>query len=612
MTAQSTEIEEKLKSLPAKPGVYLMKDARSRIIYVGKTRALRQRIRSYFQKKNRLTGPKAVALASRIHDFDYVATESEVDALLLEDHLIKEHKPRYNVMLRDDKSFPFIMLTNEAFPRVVVTRNVRRDGARYFGPYTNVKAMRRTIDLVRKVFPLRTCPSAKTWPSMDRPCLDYYIDRCPGPCKGHIGEEGYGEIIGQVCQFLSGRTKDLLNQLKERMAKASEQLQFELAGRIRDQIIAIEKTTIRQRAFSSREVDRDIIGLARNDTDVCGAVLQVREGKLLGKEHFFLTAPEESTEAETLGAFLTQYYLTAQLWPDEILLAGEPDGIEAFREWTARQRGSKIDIAVPRRGDKAAMVRLAVQNAELQLNTHALKRAEARVRRSIPAAVGALQEILGTAVPPRRIETFDISNIQGSDPVASMVCFVDGRPRKSDYRKFKVRDVIGPNDFAMMQEVVGRRYRRLLDESKPLPDLVLIDGGKGQLSSVRQVLNELGLVDLPVVGLAKRLEEVFRPGQSDPIVIPRSSPALKMLMQARDEAHRFAVTFHRQRRGNRMIRSELDNIPGVGPKRKQQLILALGSVENIRKSTEEELKSVKGVGKDAARKVYRYFNPEIP
>ena len=610
MAVEPTEIEKKLKSLPGKPGVYLMKDARSRIIYVGKTRALRQRIRSYFQK-TRLTAPKAVALASRIRDFDYVATESEVDALLLEDHLIKEHKPKYNVMLRDDKSFPFIMVTNEAFPRVVVTRNVRQDGARYFGPYTNVKAMRRTIDLVRKVFPLRTCPSAKAWPSMDRPCLDYYIDRCPGPCKGHIGEEGYGEIIEQVCQFLTGRTKDLLNQLKERMARASEQLQFELAGRIRDQIVAIEKTTIRQRAFSSREVDRDIIGLARNGTDVCGAVLQVREGKLLGKEHFFLTAPEESTEPETLGAFLTQYYLAAQLWPDEILLAGEPDGMETFREWMARQRGSKVEIAVPRRGDKAAMVRLAVQNAELQLNTHALKQAEARVRRSMPASVGSLQEILGLETPPRRVETFDISNIQGSDPVASMVCFVDGRPRKSDYRKFKVRDVIGPNDFAMMQEVVGRRYRRLIDQNKPLPDLILIDGGKGQLSSVRQVLNELGLVDLPVIGLAKRLEEVFRPGQSEPILVPRTSPALKMLMQARDEAHRFAVTFHRQQRGRRMIRSELDNIPGVGPKRKQQLILALGSVENIRECTEEELRTVQGVGKDAARRVFRYFHPEV-
>lgn len=611
MAVQRREMEEKLKALPGKPGVYLMKDARSRIIYVGKTRALRQRIRSYFQK-NRRTEPKAVALSTRIHDFDYVATESEADALLLEDHLIKEHRPRYNVMLRDDKSFPFIMLTNEAFPRVVVTRNVRRDGARYFGPYTNVKAMRRTIDLVRKVFPLRTCPSAKAWPSMDRPCLDYYIDRCPGPCKGHIGEGDYGEIIEQVCQFLSGRTKDLLKQLKERMAQASEQLQFELAGRIRDQIIAIEKTTIRQRAFTSKEVDRDIIGLARNGNDVCGAVLQVREGKLLGKEHFFLTAPEEATEPEALGAFLTQYYVAAQLWPDEILLAGEPDGIEAFKEWMTRKRGSRVDVAVPRRGDKAAMVRLAVQNAELQLNTHALKRAEARVRRSVPPAVGALQEILGLPAAPRRIETFDISNIQGSDPVASMVCFVDGRPRKSDYRKFKVRDVIGPNDFAMMQEVVGRRYRRLLDESKPLPDLVLIDGGKGQLSSVRQVLNELGLVDLPVIGLAKRLEEVFRPGQSEPIVIPRSSPALKMLMQARDEAHRFAVTFHRQQRGSRMIRSELDNIPGVGPKRKQQLIMAFGSVEKIRRCSQEELSSVKGLGRDAARKVYRYFHPEIP
>lgn len=609
MPEPKNQFEDKLRTLPSKPGVYLMKDVRSRIIYVGKTRMLRQRVRSYFQK-TRHTEPKAVALAKRIHDFDYVVTESEADALILENNLIKEHKPRYNVMLRDDKSFPFIMLTNELFPRVVVTRKVNRDGARYFGPYTNVKAMRRTIDLVRKVFPLRTCPSAKAWPSMDRPCLDYYIDRCPGPCKRHINEESYGQIIEEVCQFLSGKTTDLLKHLKKRMINASQELQFELAGRIRDQINAIEKTTTQQRAFTNKEVDQDIIGLVRNERDLCGAVLQVREGKLLGKEHFFLTAPEETTESETLGAFLNQYYLAAQSKPDEILLANEPEGIQAFREWMAKKHGTKISIFVPRRGDKAALVRLAVQNAEIQLNTHTLKRADTRIRLNTPTAVIALKDILGLPSAPRRIETFDISNIQGSDPVASLVCFVDGRPRKSDYRKYAIKDVIGPNDFAMMQEVVGRRYRRLLDENLPLPDLVLIDGGKGQLSTVRQVLNELGLVDLPVIGLAKRLEEVFRPGQSDPISIPRSSPALKMLMQARDEAHRFAVTFHRKQRGKRMIRSELDNIPGVGPKRKKQLILALGSIENIRNCSVEELSAIDGLGRDLALKVYYYFHPK--
>ena len=470
--------------------------------------------------------------------------------------------------------------------------------------------MRRTIDLVRKVFPLRTCPSAGAWPSMDRPCLDYYIDRCPGPCKGHIDEAGYGEIIEQVCQFLSGRTKDLLKQLKERMEQAAEDLQFEMAGRIRDQINAIENTATRQRAFTSREVDRDIIGLARNGTDVCGAVLQVREGKLLGKEHFFLTAPEEATESESLGAFLTQYYLAAQLWPDEILLTGEPDGIEAFRDWMTLKRGSKIEIAVPRRGDK--------------VRDGPAGRAERRVAVEHPLAeAGGIQGSAqysgrGRLAPgnPQSLcsaETHrDLRYIQhpGLRPGG-----FPGVLRGRASPQVRLPEVQGegrdrPNDFAMMQEVVGRRYRRLLDEGKPVPDLVLIDGGKGQLSSVRQVLNELGLVDLPVIGLAKRLEEVFRPGQSDPILIPRSSPALKMLMQARDEAHRFAVTFHRQQRGRRMVRSELDNIPGVGPKRKQQLILALGSVEHIKRCSEEELSAVKGLGKEAARKVFRYFHPE--
>ena len=601
MSTQQRKLDEKLRALPSKPGVYLMKDTANRIIYVGKTRVLRQRIRSYFQK-NRQSEPKSLALVKRIHDFDYVVTETEGEALLLENNLIKEHKPRYNVMFRDDKSFPYIMLTNEAFPRAVVTRKVGREGARYFGPYTNIKGMRRTI-------PLRTCPSDKQWQSMDRPCLDYYIDRCPGPCKEHISEKDYSKIIEQVSQFLSGKTKNLLKMLKLRMTNASENLQFELAGRLRDQIIAIENTTTRQRVHFNQEIDIDIIGLVRTDSDVCGAVLQVREGKLIGKEHFFLTAPGEATDAEMIGAFLTQYYLTAQLWPNQILLNTEPDGIQAFNEWISLKRGSKVNILVPSRGDKAALVRMAVQNAELQLNTYALKRTESRFKRSTPAPVVALKDLLKLSNLPRRVESFDISNIQGSDPVASLVSFVDGRPRKSDYRKFKIKEVIGPNDFAMMQEVVGRRYRRLLDENRPLPDLILIDGGKGQLSSVRQVLNELGLVDLPVIGLAKRLEEVYLPGQSEPLVLPRSSPALKMLMQARDEAHRFAVTFHRQQRGKRMTRSALDDIPGVGPKRKMLMIKEVGSVKKIKECSEEDLIAIKGLGKSAARKVFRYFNP---
>lgn len=608
--ARDEKIAEKLKSLPARPGVYLMKDARGRIIYIGKAKVLKNRVRSYFQTIDWRKQPKVAALVRRIDDFDYVVTATEVEALILEGNLIKQHKPRYNVLLKDDKAFPFIKLTNEPFPQVVVTRKIVKDGARYFGPYTDGKAMRRTLDLVRKAFPLRTCTNANVWPSLDRPCLDYYIKRCPGPCKGHIGEAGYAEIVDQVCQFLSGKKQALIHQLKERMTQASGQLQFELAARLRDQIRAIDSAVIKQRVVTYEDVDRDAVGFVRDGEDVCMAVLQIREGKLLGKDHFFLTAREEAGDHETLGAFLTQYYLAAQLLPSELLLPCEPDDADALRAWLSDRRNARVTLTVPQRGDKAALVRLARQNAELQLGAHLMKKTEARERRSIPPAVLTLQADLRLEQPPRRIETFDISNIQGADPVASMVCFVDGRPRKSDYRKFVIKDTIGPNDFAMMREVVGRRYRRLLDENRPLPDLVLIDGGKGQLSSAKQVLDELGLVDLPVIGLAKRLEEVFMPGQSDPILIPKTSPALKLLMQARDEAHRFAVAFHRERRGKRMVRSALDAVPGVGSKRRQTLLKAFGSVERIRACTLEELNAVHGLGRDAAEKVYRHFHPE--
>lgn len=610
MNDRDVHIKEKLKGLPKQPGVYLMKDHRERIIYVGKAKALRHRVRSYFQKIDWRAQPKAAALVKRIHDFDYMVTETEVEALILEGNLIKKHKPRYNVLLKDDKAFPFIKITGEAFPRVEVTRKILKDGARYFGPYTDAKAMRRTLDLIRKVFPLRTCPHAGQWASMDRPCLDYYIDRCPGPCKGHISEADYGDIVDQVSSFLSGKKKDLISRLKNRMAEASNNLQYELAARIRDQINAIDNAVIKQRVVTYEEVDRDIIGLARDDGDVCVAVLQVREGKLLGKEHFLLTAPEEAPESETLSAFLAQYYLTAQLFPHEILLPAEPDDVEAVAQWITDKNDTRVQILIPQRGDKAALVRLATQNARLQLNAHTLKRSETRERLSISSGVQALQDHLKLSRPPRRIETFDISNIQGSDPVASMVCFVDGKPKKADYRKYKIKEVIGPNDFAMMQEVIGRRYKRLVDEEQPLPDLILIDGGKGQLSSAKQVLDQLGLVDLPVIGLAKRLEEIFLPGQSESIIIPKTSPALKILMQARDEAHRFAVTFHRQQRGRRMIKSDLDNISGVGPKRKQTLIKTFGSVEKIKTCSYEELNAVEGLGKDAAHKVYAYFHPE--
>lgn len=599
---------QKLAALPDRPGVYLMKDTDGRILYVGKAKVLRNRVRSYFQSIDPRVQPKVAALVAHIADFDYVITDSEVEALILEGNLIKEHKPRYNVLLKDDKAFPFIKLTNEPFPQVVVTRQILKDGARYFGPYTDTRAMRRTLDLIRKVFPLRTCTNAKLWPSLDRPCLDYYIHRCPGPCKGYVTPEAYRELVNQVCQFLSGKTADLVRQLQDRMAQAAQTLQFEAAARLRDQIRAIEGAVIKQRVVTYEDVDRDIIGCAREGTDVCIVVLQVREGKLLGKEHFFLSATEETPESEVVGSFLTQYYLTAQLIPGEVLLPGEPDDADATRDWLAERRAGRVTFTVPQRGDKVSLVGLAARNAELQLREHLLRKAASRER--VPAAVLSLQRDLRLNTRPRRIEAFDISNIQGADPVASMVCCVDGRLRKSEYRKFLIKEVIGPNDFAMMREVVGRRYRRVLDEKQPLPDLILIDGGKGQLSSTKKVLDELGLIDLPVIGLAKRLEEIYVPDQSEPILIPKSSPSLKLLMQVRDEAHRFAVTFHQERRGRRMVLSELDTIPGVGAKRRQTLLRQFGSVERIRQCSFEELAVVPGMGRAAAMTLYAHFHPD--
>ena len=603
----------KLKGLPSASGVYLMRDHKGHVLYVGKAKNLRSRVRCYFQSIDRHGQPKTAALVKRIKDIDFIVTDSEVEALILEDNLIKEHNPRYNVMLRDDKSFPFIKVANEPFPKLIVTRNREDDGARYFGPYTNVKAMRKTLETVRKVFPTRTCDNPRKWPSLSRPCLDYDIQRCPGPCKGHISEAGYLEIIHQMCEFLSGRKSGLLRSLRTKMEEASDSLQYELAASIRDQIKTIHRDTVKQRMHSKGDKDQDVIGLASEGETVCISVLSIREGKLLGQDQFFLKSPRDGSSEEVIDAFLARYYLTfssKHSLPDEIIVPGFSDDTEVLNTWLTEQRGKKVSITVPQRGNKASLLGLAQRNADLQLNTRMLRNAELRERRAISPAIEALQKSLRLENPPRRIETFDISNIQGSNPVASMVCFIDGKPKKAEYRKFNIKDVVGPNDFAMMREVVGRRYKRVLDEKGPIADLVVIDGGKGQLSSAKRVLDELGLVDVPVIGLAKKLEEVFLPGQSEPTTIARTSPALKLLMQTRDEAHRFALTFHRQKRSKSMIRSALDSIPGIGPKRRQDLLVEFGSFEKIRSSSIEELAAVNGIGPIAAKKIHDHLHPD--
>ncbi|MEE2707969.1 MAG: excinuclease ABC subunit UvrC [Gemmatimonadota bacterium] len=601
-----------MKHLPTSPGVYLMKDAKGVILYVGKAKSLRSRVRSYFTI-NRYSQPKTTALMNRIKDVDFIATDSEMEALILEDNLVKKHKPKYNVRLRDDKSFPFIKVTNELFPRLIITRDRKNDGARYFGPYTNVRAMRRTLETVRKVFPTRTCDSPRTWSSMDRPCLEFDIKRCTGPCKGHISEADYGDIINQVCEFLSGKKNGVLRSLSRKMKEASKGMEYELAASIRDQIKTIGRDAVRQRVRSKGSAEQDVFAVVDEGETACISVLTIREGKMVDKNHFFVTSPKENSKTELLEAFLARYYLAfsdQHSLPEEIVVPVYSEDMEPLNVWLSESKGKKVVFTTPQRGHKVSLLGLAERNAKLQLDTRILRNAEMHDRRAIPPSVEALQECLRLPNPPRRIETFDVSNIQGAVPVASMVCFVGGKPKKAEYRKYDIKDVIGPNDFAMMREVVGRRYRRIIDEDGPLPDLVVIDGGKGQLSSAKRVLNELGLVDVPVIGLAKRLEEVFFPERSAPVMIPKTSPALKLLMQARDEAHRFAVTFHRSKRSRSMIRSVLDEIPGIGAKRRQNLLRAMGSVEKISLSSVEELAQVKGIGTSAAKIIYDYLHPD--
>ena len=602
----------KLKHLPTSSGVYLMKDVKGAILYVGKAKCLRSRVKSYFTV-NRYSQPKTTALMNRIMDVDFIATDSEVEALILEDNLVKKHKPRYNILLRDDKSFPFIKVTNEPFPKLTITRNRENDGARYFGPYTNVRAMRRTLDTVRKVFPTRTCDSPRTWSSMDRPCLEFDIKRCTGPCKGHISEADYGDTINQVCEFLSGKKNSVMRSLTLKMKEASDGMEYEVAASIRDQINTISRDAVKQRVHGKGSAEQDVFGVVDEGETACISVLTIREGKMVDKNHFFVSSPKENSRTELLEAFLSRYYLAfsdQQSMPEEIVIPMYSEEMEPLNVWLSESKGKRVVFTTPQRGHKVSLLGLAERNAKLQLDTRILRNTEMRDRRSIPPSVEALQECLRLQNPPRRIETFDVSNIQGALPVASMVCFVSGKPKKKDYRRYDIKGVVGPNDFAMMREVVGRRYRRIIDENGPLPDLVVIDGGKGQLSSAKRVLDELGLVDVPVVGLAKRLEEVFYPERPAPVMIPKTSPALKLLMQARDEAHRFAVTFHRNKRSRSMVRSVLDNIPGIGAKRRQNLLRTMGSVEKIRLSSVDELAQVEGIGKSAAQKIYNYLHPD--
>ncbi len=607
-------LEKKLATLPTQPGVYLYKNAQGKVIYVGKAKNLRNRIRSYFQDSRHLD-VKTRALVRNIADVDTIIVDNEVEALILESNLIKKHKPRYNVNLRDDKSYPYIRITKEPFPRVFVTRRIVRDGSKYLGPYTDVKHLRKIMKTLRKIFPVRSCnyhlDEAVIRSGKVKLCLDYHIHRCGGPCQGLVSEADYNQMIRQVEKFLKGKTRELVEELRQKMAEEARALHFERAAQLRDQIQMIENYY-----FNAQKVviglgeveDRDVVALATEGNDACAVVFKIRDAKLIGRQHFYLTGGEEKTEEEILTQFLQQYYLVADDYGRQILIPVDPGENSSLLEtWLSKQAGQKVTLVVPRAGEKKKLLDLCQKNARFLLNELLLQKTKRQDY--IHPSLKALQKALALPRPPLRIEAFDISNLQGKDAVASMVCFVNARPRKSEYRRFKIRSKDTPDDFAMMREVVYRRYRRLLEENKPLPDLILVDGGKGQLSSAKQVLEELGLEDQPVIGLAKRLEEVFLPGMSDPQNIPKRSSGLKLLQQIRDESHRFAITYHRKLRSKRTLQSPLDEIPGIGPTRKNRLLKAFGSLKKIRQATPEELREKGKLPESVASNVFRYFHP---
>lgn len=595
-------VEEKLKLLPDKPGVYIMKNEQGKIIYVGKAVVLKNRVRQYFQSNKNHT-PKVRAMVSHIADFEIIMTHSEVEALILECNLIKKHRPRYNISLKDDKSYPYVKVTvQEDFPRVFITRRVLKDGARYFGPYTNATAVHESLKLLRRLFPLRTCRHLQ-----ERPCLEYHIKRCLAPCAGKVGKDDYDAMIRAVLLFLEGRTDDVERELQFRMEAAADAYHFELAARLRDQLLAVRKVAEKQNIVTGSG-DQDAVGMARSEIGVVVQIFFIRAGKMIGREHFLLQSTEEESDEAILAAFLQQYYHRAAFIPREVLLplelpAAERELLEA---WLSEKKSkAKVQILCPQRGTKHDIVAMAAGNAQKYLADEA-----ARIKQANDQTRGAVEELgryLGLRNPPERMECFDISHIQGSETVASMVVFEGGLPKKSDYRRFKIQSTEGkPDDFLSMREVTTRRYVGLPENE--LPDLIVIDGGKGQLSSALEIIRQhAGHKKVPVVGLAKQFELVFREGESEPVVLPRHSQALYLIQRIRDEAHRFAITYHRKLRGKRNLVSVLDHIVGIGPKRRQALWSHFGTLSRIKAAGVEELMAAPGMNRPAAEAVFNFF-----
>jgi excinuclease ABC subunit C len=607
------ELEATLNRLPDRPGVYLMKDSRGDVLYVGKAQSLRNRVRSYWQKQ--APGGEIHRIRSvidRVADLEVTETDSVSEALLLEANLIKRFKPRFNVRLKDDKSYPYIKITlGDDFPRVERTRKLVNDGSRYFGPYASASSVDESMNLVRRLFPFRTCTiDIKDGErALQRPCLLYHIKRCQGPCIEAISKDDYRADIEQVELFLEGRQETLVKALQREMAAASQKQDYERAAQHRDKIRAIERTMESQKMAAFARTELDMVAMARQDNQAAMTLFVIRDGKMIGRDVYLLDAVREASDDEVLASFLEQYYARATSIPREVYApagVGEGSAIQAF---LSERRGGPVHLRVPQRGEKRSLMELATRNA-----ADTLAREQARWLADQGKTLAALEELadaLGLAGPPLRIECYDISNFQGSESVGSMVVFEDGKPRSGEYRRFRIKTVQGPNDFASHQEVLRRRFRatRSGEEGSEeerrwaMPDLVIVDGGKGQVSAAKAVLDELGLHDLPLAGLAKEREELFLPDRSDPIVLPPTSTALYLVQRLRDEAHRFAITYHRTLRDRRTVRSAFDDLPGVGPKRKRELLKVFGSIKRVREAPVEQIAAVPGISRALAERI---------
>lgn len=611
-------LKNKLEALPRRPGVYLMKDAHGKVIYVGKAVDLRQRVRSYFQPGSQ-ANPKTRVMAGRISDLDFAVTDNEVEALILECNLIKEYRPRYNVSLKDDKQYPYVRVTvQEPFPRIHTTRRVQKDGARYFGPYTDAGAVRETVRLIRRLFPLRCCRGEILPEKTKRPCLNYHIKRCLAPCSGEVDREEYRKMVDEVLLFLEGKSDRLLALLQNRMMEAAEKMEYEKAARLRDQYRAVEALGGRQKIVSTGGGDRDVLAIAARAATGCVQAFVIRNGKMIGQEHFMLNNPAGEDEAGLMAAFVQQYYSRSDNVPPELLLSVELPEKELLEEWLSGRRGRRVRLVFPKRGEKKSLVDMALENARLFLEQELLREQQ----RDPGRALQELAEVLGLEAPPFRIEGYDVSHLQGEGTVSAMVVFQGGQPHTSDYRRFSLRSLEKPDDYAAIRETIKRRFARLvkareengdINPSDPfmvVPDLVLIDGGAGQLSSARQALAEQGYDHVPVIALAKEEELVFRVDRREPLRLPKTSAALQLLQRVRDEAHRFVITYQRKVRKRRGRSSKLLEVPGIGEARRKALLRHFGSIGAIAAASVDELASVKGMTRAVAERLHDALNRE--